>query len=91
MPSDHDPERLVLRIAELERRMSLLEHGRYGSTVTGWSAAARLLQVSVPTVRRWFKTDPRFPRPDRVRTIRRGDEVRTKPEWKMTDLTSYRA
>jgi len=78
------------RIADLERRLSLLEGGRHGATVTGWSAAARVLNVSSATVRHWFKTDAKFPKPSRIRTFKRNGEVRLKPEWRLSDLTLYR-
>jgi len=74
------------RISEIERRLDRLEGGRHGKTVRGWSAAARVLGVADSTVHRWFKTDPRFPSPVRVRTTKCG----VKPEWNLAQLTDYR-
>jgi len=74
------------RIADLERRLSLLEQGKHGAIVRGWGAAARVLGVTDSTVHRWYKTDPKFPAPVRVRAVKCG----IKPEWRLSDLTLYR-
>ena len=74
------------RIADLERRLSLLEQGKHGSIIRGWGAAARVLGVTDSTVHRWYKTDPKFPKPVRVRYVKCG----VKPEWRFSDLTLYR-
>jgi len=74
------------RIYDLERRLAALETERYGASVRGWSGAARVLHVSVATVRRWFKTDVSFPAPVKVRRLERG---RISPEWKLSQLTQY--
>lgn len=74
------------RISELERRIARLEEGRHGSTIRGWQAAARVLGVADSTVHRWFRTDPKFPKPTRVRPVKCG----IKPEWRLSDLILYR-
>ena len=73
------------RIADLERRLSLLEGGKHGQIVRGWGAAARVLGVADSTVHHWFKTDPKFPTPVRVRVVKCG----VKPEWSAQSLVSY--
>lgn len=78
------------RILELERRVSNLEQARHGTTVRGWCAAARVLNVSTATVRRWFKTDPRFPRPARMRVFKGANERRISPEWSLASLIIFR-
>ena len=78
------------RLQALERRIDALEQTQHGSLVKGWSAAARVMGVSEPTVRRRFRTDPRFPKPTNMRIIRTKTDVRTSPEWTLSQLTSYR-
>jgi len=78
------------RIADLERRLSLLEQGKHGYIVKGWAAAGRACGLSATTVRVRFKTDPEFPKPSNVRTFRRGGAVNIVPEWKLSDLVAYK-
>ena len=78
------------RVLALERRIEALEQSQHGSLVKGWSAAARVLGVSEPTVRRRFRTDPRFPKPAGIRTINTRADTRTSPQWHLSQLTNYR-
>lgn len=75
-------------IAELTRRVEALERLHYRSkTVRGWDAAARVLDLTGPTVKRRFKTDPNFPKPSRVQAMRAN---RSRPEWSLSSLLNYR-
>lgn len=76
---------IITRLAE---RIDALERLHYGSkTVRGFSAAARVLDLSVSTVHRRFKTDTSFPRPSRVNPNKLG---RTCPEWPLSSLLNYK-
>lgn len=74
------------RLENLERRVAAMERERATGVVSGWSAAARLLQVSVPTVRRRFKTNPKFPRPFQILA---GKDGRIRPQWRWEDLKNF--
>lgn len=80
------------RISQLEARLERLEatvHTR--SDVSGWAAAARVLGISVPAVKRRWKSDPSFPRPVRTSSFKAGGARRMSPEWRLRDLLAYKA
>lgn len=72
----------------LERRLAKLEQQHTSSRIKGWEAAARLLGVSSATIKRWWRTDPKFPKP--VSTRIRGSAKHISPEWEAKDLNQYR-
>lgn len=80
---------LEVKVADLERRLARMESEQHGRTVRGWAAAARVLRVSIPTLRRWFKTDPKFPAPARIRSFKGNHQRRVQPEWSLNSLTQY--
>jgi len=81
------------RLENIERRLEALEGSPNGSRVRGWEAAARVLGVTSATIKRWWKTDPRFPRPIGLRTfgpITQGNDRRVSPEWSVDQLRGYK-
>lgn len=78
---------LMAQLLELTERVAALERALYGSkTVRGWNAAAKVLDLSAPTVVRLFRTDRKFPKP--TRTTLRGKGV--SPEWPLSSLLNYK-
>lgn len=81
-------------VADLDRLLSAIEHSQTLRTnrVDGWEAAARLIGISVPTLKKRAKTDPRFPRPNHTTTFKRTDKKKSylRPEWKLSDLLNYK-
>lgn len=84
----HEAHILMAAVAQLTERLAALERAMYGSkTVRGWNAAAKVLDLSAPTVVRLFRTDHRFPKPSRVK-VRGGGRV--SPEWPLSALLNYK-
>lgn len=83
-PTVHE---LAGRVAALEALV--INGGR--ASVSGWEAAARVLQKSVPTVKRLARHDPAFPRPIRMNAFRRRGRSKPcfRPEWCRSDLINY--
>ena len=75
-------------VQELRERVAALEQAIHGSTtVNGYEAAARVLGLSAQTVKIRLKRDGKFPRPQRVNAHGLG---RSRPEWSLNQLLSYK-
>ena len=70
----------------IEARLSALEHAVYGgSVVRGWSAAARVLGISVTTLKKKHKLG-QLPKPRSVSGRKDG----MSPEWSLSSLINHK-
>lgn len=78
-------------LQELDARVSNLEQIAIGR-VNGWEAAARLIGLSVPTLKKRAKFDPKFPAPASTTTFKRAGKKKPfiRPEWAAADLLKYK-
>lgn len=83
------PTAVFSQLAELEARIDALEAAQ-GETVSGWQAAARVVGLSVKTIKLRMKNDPQFPRPSRLNTFTKQDRYCTRPTWRRTELIKYK-
>jgi hypothetical protein len=76
--------RLETRIAALER--ALRTRGPAQQYVEGWSRAAQILGISVPTLK---ARSEEMPKPVRQRVHVRSGEPYVRPVWLRSDLVAY--
>jgi hypothetical protein len=81
----------VAALQALDARVTSLERNVIGR-INGWEAAARLIGLSVPTIKKRAKSDPKFPAPASTTVFKRAGKKKPfiRPEWAAVDLLKYK-